>query len=100
MTYIKKWEFKWVLIERYWPYKGKIQLDNWNQAIQLWNTIIIEYLDWWIRLNSWDWKTHTTKKEINKYLPTGYVTSIKGNWYYRKSDDTVEEFVDNKIYSI
>ena len=44
--------------------------------------IVTAYPDGRVRLNSGGWQTNTTKKAINRYLPTGWILyQEKGKWW-------------------
>ena len=51
-----------------------------------------------IVLNSGGWKTVTTKKWINKYLPNKFhLFQENFNWYIKNKDGTVISYKDNLI---
>jgi hypothetical protein len=65
--------------------------------IRLYDTDILTFDDKTVVFNSGGFKTVTTKKWINKFLPTGYVYQKKFEWYWSKGDTLIEE---GKIYKL
>ena len=62
-----------------------IKLDGDSYGIKLHNTVIVRIMpDNRYRLNSGGWRTVTTKKRINEYLPENvYLFESKHEWYLR-----------------
>ena len=79
-----------------------VKTEN-GYGIRLHDTIVVEYLPDRTMLNSGGWKTPTTKKRINEYMPISYIYQKGGVWYIGQSDCVFQDDCycqDGKWYNI